>query len=85
MQTRVIDYLPDAIPALIEQLKQDETRWHDTWLKRTRKGQEDRTYQDFARYYTEWLRDHKPIPWLKIIGDALICWIRDQHPEMWPE
>lgn len=24
-----------------------------------------------------------PIPWLKVIGGALICWIREQHPELW--
>ena len=26
-----------------------------------------------------------PIPWLKIIGNAYIAWIREQHPESFPE
>lgn len=24
-----------------------------------------------------------PVPWMKIVGRALICWIRDNHPELY--
>jgi len=23
-----------------------------------------------------------PVPWLKVIGGAFICWVRENHPEL---
>jgi hypothetical protein len=25
------------------------------------------------------------IDWLAVAGAAMICWLRQRHPEMWPE
>lgn len=79
----VWDYLKEFSEALQNQLEDDEKRWGNTWLKRTREGQEDRTICTFNDYFDQWKESKKPIPWLKIAGGALICWIREQHPELW--
>jgi hypothetical protein len=79
------DFLPDFVKALELQLREDHAQWGDTWLKRTRKGQEERTIKSFNDKFDKYLNGGIPIPWLKIAGDALIAWIREQHPEIWPE
>ena len=79
------DYLPKFIEALAQKLENDETRWGDTWLKRTRKGQEVRTIENFRNKFDKFLNAGEPIDWLAITGDAFICWIRENYPELWPE
>jgi hypothetical protein len=87
----VTDYLPEFAEALREQLEDDEDRWGNTWLHRPRKGQEHRVMDprdgssSFRRYWDQWYFGDAPIPWLKVAGEALICWIRDQHPELFPQ
>jgi len=40
---------------------------------------------DYLRWGDTWLHSAEtPVPWLKIVGGALICWIREQHPELFP-
>lgn len=80
---KVWDFIPEFIEALTEQLKSDDTRWGDTWLKRPIKGQEERTIENFRNKFDKYLNGGQPINWLAIAGDALICWIREKHPEMW--
>lgn len=82
---KVWDILPEFVEALEEQLKKDDTRWGDTWIHRTRKGQEERTQVAFMNYFDQYNIAGIPVPWLKIIGNALICWYREQHPEIWKE
>jgi hypothetical protein len=77
------DFLPEFIKALEEQLKADDARWGDTWLKRTRDGQELRTRETLRDYFDQFENSGTPIPWLKIAGGALICWVREKHPEIW--
>ena len=77
------EFLPEFCKALEEQLKEDDKRWGDTWLKRGRLGQEERTISTFNDYFDSYLNAGHPINWLKIAGGALICWYREQHPEMW--
>jgi hypothetical protein len=80
---KVWDFLPEFVTSLQKQLEDDDERWGDTWLKRTRYGQEDRTIATFNDYFDKWIAKKTPIPWMKIVGGALICWIREQHPEIW--
>ena len=82
---KVWDFMDELVKALKAQLEDDETQWQDTWLKRTRKGQEQRTEVSFMKYFDQYRNAGVPIPWLKIIGNAMICWIREQHPEIWKE
>ncbi len=82
---KIWDFFDEFIKALREQLESDDSRWGDTWLHRTRKGQEDRTIKTFNDYFDQYQKAGTPIPWLKIIGNALICWIRERHPEIWKE
>jgi len=85
MRRKVYDYLVDFAAALRKQLVEDDKRWGDTWLKRTREGQEVRTFLNLDKYYDRYITLGEPIPWLKVAGEAMICWIREQHPEIWPE
>ncbi len=82
---KVIDFIPELIEKLTAQLISDEARWGNTWLKRTRLGQEDRTIKEFRDYFDQYENAGVPLPWLKIIGNAFICLIREWHPEFWPE
>ncbi len=77
------EFLPEFISALEQQLKDDAERWGDTWLYRERIGQEFRTEVTFKGYFDQYKNAGVPIPWLKIAGGALICWIRENHPEIW--
>lgn len=95
MQT--LDYLDEFISELKIQLKQDEVRHGDTWLKRPKKGQGDRIYDRIWEYYNDERlakalagADGKPVfvdslPWLKIAGLALIGWIREGYPQEFPD
>jgi hypothetical protein len=80
------DFVPEFAKALAEHLeKNDDPRWGDTWLKRTRAGQEERTIKSFNDKFDKFLNGNQPIDWLSIVGDAMICWVREQHPEIWPK
>ena len=80
---KVYDFLPEFFKALKEQLKSDDLRWGDTWLRRGREGQEARTRATYNDYFDQFEATGKPINWLAVVGGALICWIREQHPELW--
>lgn len=77
------DYIPELIEALKIQLKEDHKRWGNVWLWRGIEGQEERTQKTYNDYFDQFKAVGTPVPWLKIIGGALICWIREQHPELW--
>jgi len=82
---KVTDFLPEFVDALQKQLEDDEKRWGDTWLKRTRKGQEERIEDDYNNYFDMFKNANVPVPWLKVTGNAMIAWIRENHPEIWEE
>lgn len=82
---KVWDFFPEVMSALEDQLEEDDKVHGDEWLKRTRKGQEDRIFDRLDNYYMDWFLNEVPIPWLKIIGLAMIGWLREKHPEVWPE
>lgn len=73
------DYLPEFMEALKTQLEDDFKRWGDVWKYRTRSGQEERIFARYAEYYNDYQFRGVPIPWLKIVGEALIAWVREQH------
>lgn len=79
----VVDFLPNLNYAMKKRLEEDEKKHGDTWLKRPIEGQEDRIYQRFQEYYDDWKENGTPIPWLKIIGEAMIGWIRTTTPGLW--
>ena len=77
------DFIDEFIIALKAQLESDEERWGDTWLKRTRAGQEERTIKSFNDKFDQYINGGVPIPTLKMVGDMYINWIRENHPELW--
>ena len=77
----LLDFLPETIKKLESQLLKDQERWGDTWKRRTREGQEDRAFARFNDYYDQYKNAGVPIPWLKIIGEAHIAMVREDHPE----
>ena len=84
-ERHVYDYIEDLSAALKTQLVSDELRWGDAWLHYTKDGQEIRILDEVDGYYSDYLEKGEPVPWLKIIGNAMIAWIREQHPEMFPK
>ena len=81
---QLIDYIPELIKALHDQLEDDQERWGDTWKERSVKGQVERTYARFNDYLDQYEQAGTPIPWMKIIGGAMICWVRETF-EDWKE
>lgn len=73
----LLDVLPKFIAVLTAQVEADQKRWGDTWRKRPREGQEDRIFHRFMDYYDQWKNAGTPIPWLKVAGEALIGWARE--------
>lgn len=80
---KLTDFLDEFITALKQQLESDEKRWGNTWLERTKEGQEERAFLRFDDYYYQYKQSDVPIEWLKVAGGALICCVRDNHPELW--
>jgi ABC-type uncharacterized transport system ATPase subunit len=81
MYKNLVDYLPEFSEALKEQLVSDQFRWGNTWKKRSIEGQELRTKARFDDYFAQFENAGKPIPWLKVAGAALICWVREQSKQ----
>lgn len=76
------EFMTELQTALTEQLVEDTKRWGDTWRRRGLKGQEKRTMERYRDYYDRFKNAGVPMPWLKIIGGAYICWLREKHPEL---
>jgi hypothetical protein len=75
----VEDYLPEFMEALKTQLESDKERWGDTWKNRPKEGQEERTQQTFANYFDQFNNVGTPINWLKVAGNAMINWVREEE------
>ena len=76
----LLDYLPEIFALSTEQAKSDQTRWGDTWKQRPREGQEERVMARITDYFDQYRNAGTPIPWLKVIGEAIICLVREKHP-----
>jgi hypothetical protein len=83
-EVHVWEFLGEFSEALEAQLRSDEERWGDAWLELTREGQEERIFTRLNEYLEDWRNTSgaMPVPWLKIAGNALIAWIREQHHEI---
>lgn len=77
----LVDFWHETSDAILDQLKDDQLRWGDTWKKRPREGQEERMFARFRDYYDQWKNAGTPIPWMKVIGEAHIAMVRENHPE----
>jgi len=76
---RVYDYLPEFLEALETQLKADQERWGDTWKNRPIEGQSERIRGTFNNYFDAELHGGEEVNWIKVAGNALIAWIRQQE------
>ena len=83
----LLDFLPEVFEMIEERLTKDQARWGDTWKSRPVKAsdrwadQEDRAFQRFQDYYDQWYIGGSDMEWLKIIGECVICIVRENHPE----
>ena len=79
---RTIDYIDEFTEALRNELIRAEGEWGDTWLRRPRLGQERRFMQWFMDMYDKFRNGGQRFRWEAIAGEALIGWVREQHPEL---
>jgi hypothetical protein len=82
---KVLEFSEEVYSQVSDQLISDDKRWGDTWLQRTRKGQEWRIFKTYLRYFFEYFLFGKEISWLKVIGNAVIAQTRVNHPKIWTE
>ena len=75
----VTEWLDPFMEALSDQLMDDFERWGNTWEHRPMDGQTERTQHTFDNYFDQALHGGVPVNWLKVAGNALICWVREQE------
>ena len=78
---KLVEFVGEFAEELTAQLEKDQLRWGDTWKRRPRENQEARAMARFQDYFDQWKNAGTPMPWLKIAGEALIAWVRENHPE----
>ena len=80
---RLQDFISEFCEELIIQIDADEKRWGDTWRHRPIEGQVDRMMARFKDYQDQhnYTVLNVPMPWLKIAGEALIGWVRENYPQ----
>jgi hypothetical protein len=77
----LLEYLDEFVAELREQLERDQLRWGDTWKGRPANGQERRMFGRIRDYRDQFARAGVPVPFLKIVGEAFICWVRERELE----
>lgn len=81
---KLMGYFLPFMKALNDQLESDQIRWKDEWKKRPIEDNEKWPHQNtrvmtrIYTYYTDWLHNDIPIPWLKVCGNAFIAWVREE-------
>lgn len=91
MSRLLLDYLEEFITQLKSQLLSDQARWGDTWKNRPigdYKGHGDQVDRIMARYqdyYDQYKNAGTPMPWMKVVGEALIAWVRETYPNTYKE
>ena len=71
------EFIPELGMALTHQLHIDRHKFGDSW--RINQNWEATIFRNISFYYTEYLENGKAIPWLKVIGTALIGWIHSVY------
>lgn len=80
--SQLVEYFENEfVPKMKEQLQKDQDRWGDTWKYRTREGQEMRVKARYNDYFDMFEHAGEDVPWLKIVGNAVIAQLRIDHPE----
>lgn len=83
---KLAEYVEAFGIALYQQIKSDEKRWGDTWRYRPIVGQVDRMMARFRDYHDQYIHGPgEPFPWLKVAGEALIGWVRENNPDYYLE
>lgn len=80
-----LDLFEENLSKIRKQFEADDAKWGNEFLKRTRKGQEERIFKRLNEYYDEFQKNGTPIPWEKVIGEANIGMSRRDRPDLWPE
>ena len=75
------EYMPEFIAALEAQLDSDELRYGPTWKHRDVGNQTERVFARYRDYHDQYRFGEVAMPWLKVVGNAYIAWVRDNHPE----
>lgn len=75
---KLIDELDFTFIDVENQLVKDEIRYGDTWKERGIVNQEQRFIDKIHEYFNDYERNGKPIPWVKIIGEAHIALVREK-------
>ena len=79
---KILEHFDEFVAEVREQLIDDDKRWGETYLQRTKEGQEGRTRNVFNNYFDKFMNTGHPINWKAVTGNAFICWLRETHPEM---
>lgn len=78
----LIDELDYTFVDVENQLIRDEIRYGSTWKERglhyNGKSQEERFIDKMNEYFDDYRNNNKPIPWVKIIGEAHIALVREK-------
>ena len=79
----LIEELHHTFEDLERQLEKDEERWGDTWKERglvwNGLSQEERFMMKMQEYFTDWKDMGVPFPWLKVMGEAHIGFVRENY------
>lgn len=76
------EFIPELGLALTHQLHRDRHAFGNTWRKD--KNWEATLFKNVSLYFSQYLENGKSIPWLKVIGTALIGWVHSEY-EIDPE
>ena len=74
-------FAEELVPKVIEQLENDDARWGETWRHRDAEHQAERIMEDYRNYFDQYKHGGQQMPWLKVIGNAVIAQARIDHPE----
>jgi len=70
--------------ALVVELAKD-TILAETWHILPCRGQEDHTFAQLEDFMAEYDVGDVPVPWLKIALLAMAAWVRENHPDLFPD
>lgn len=79
---KLLEYFEEFMESVKAQLRSDNERWGDTYLNRTKEGQEERTRHTYMDYFDQFENAGTSVPWEKVVGGAFICWLRENHSEL---